>query len=110
MSARVPPVCCQETPSRRPLAGKARTESDQDTDDKSELADWLKKATVTARQAAQTATDKTRGTVTAVELEDSDGGTPTWSVDVVTTDDWNKTTFDIDATDGKILREHVDRD
>ncbi|MBL1104298.1 PepSY domain-containing protein [Streptomyces sp. 5-8] len=52
----------------------------------------------------------TKGTVTAVELEDSDGGTPTWSVDVVTTDDWNKTTFDIDATDGKILREHVDRD
>ncbi|MFI0805770.1 PepSY domain-containing protein [Streptomyces echinatus] len=91
-------------------AGKARAETDQDSDDKRDLADWLKKATVTAQQAAQTATDKTKGTVTAVELEDSDGGTPIWSVDVVTTDDWNKTTFDIDATNRKIIREHVDRD
>ncbi|MFF9765453.1 PepSY domain-containing protein [Streptomyces sp. NPDC014636] len=91
-------------------AGKARTETDQDDDDKRELADWLKKATVTAQQAAQTATDKTKGTVTAVELDDSDGGTPTWSVDVVTTDDWNKTTYDIDATNRKILQEHIDRD
>jgi uncharacterized membrane protein YkoI len=91
-------------------AGKARAETDQDDDDRRELADRLKKATVTAQQAAQTATDKTKGTVTAVELGDSDGGTPTWSVDVVSTGDWNKTTYDIDATDRKVLREHVDRD
>ncbi|MFF9676186.1 PepSY domain-containing protein [Streptomyces eurythermus] len=90
-------------------AGKARAK-DEDGDDKRELADLLKKATVTPQQAARTATDKTKGTVTAVELDDTDGGTPKWSVDVVTTDDWNKTTFDIDATNRKILREHVDRD
>ncbi|MFF8732867.1 PepSY domain-containing protein [Streptomyces sp. NPDC015171] len=91
-------------------AGKAQAETDQDADDKQELAGWLKKATVTPQQAAQTATDKTKGTVTAVKLDDSDGGTPTWSVDVVSTDDWNKTTYDIDATNRKVLREHVDRD
>ncbi|MYW44776.1 PepSY domain-containing protein [Streptomyces sp. SID161] len=91
-------------------AGKARAETDQDDDDKRDMADWLKKATVTPQQAAQTATDKTKGTVTAVELDDTDAGTPIWSVDVVSTDDWNKTTYDIDATDRKVLREHVDRD
>ncbi|MEU6819085.1 PepSY domain-containing protein [Streptomyces atriruber] len=92
-------------------AGQARADTDQDQDDRRELADLLKKATVTPQQAAQTATDKTKGTVTSVELDDSDKGAMVlWSVDVVTTDDWNKTTFDIDATDRKILREHVDRD
>lgn len=91
-------------------AGPARAQADQDADDKRKLADRLKKATVTAQQAAQTATDKTRGTVSAVELDSSDGGAPIWSVDVVTTDDWNKTTFDVGATDRKITREHVDRD
>lgn len=90
-------------------AGKAQGKDD-DGDDKRELADLLKKATVTPRQAAQTAMGKTKGTVTAVELDDTDGGAPKWSVDVVTTDDWNKTTFDIDATNRKILREHVDHD
>jgi uncharacterized membrane protein YkoI len=91
-------------------ADPAQAKTDQDADDKRELADRLKKATVTAQQAAQTATDKRKGTVSAVELGDSDGGAPLWSVDIVTTDDWNKTTYDIDATDRKIVREHVDRD
>ncbi|MBW5424504.1 peptidase M4 [Streptomyces sp. BG9H] len=91
-------------------AGPTKADADQDADDKRELADRLRKATVTAQQAAQTATDKTKGTVTSVELDDTNGGAPKWSVDVVTTDDWNKTTFDIDATNRKILREHVDRD
>ncbi|MFG2356426.1 PepSY domain-containing protein [Streptomyces sp. NPDC048521] len=91
-------------------ADRAQADTDQDADDKRELADRLRKATVTAQQAAQTATDKTKGTVRSVELDDSDGGAPVWSVDVVTTDDWNRTTFDIDATNRTILREHVDRD
>ncbi|WP_234336131.1 PepSY domain-containing protein [Streptomyces sp. NRRL S-920] len=91
-------------------AGQARADADQDAGDKTELADRLKKATVTPEQAAQTATDKTKGTVSSVELDDTDGGTPKWSVDVVSTDTWNKTTFDIDATNRKILREHVDKD
>lgn len=33
-----------------------------------------------------------------------------WSVDVVTPKGSNKTTFDVDATNRKILREHVDTD
>ncbi|MEV1026896.1 PepSY domain-containing protein [Streptomyces sp. NPDC050264] len=91
-------------------ADKAQPESDQDGDDKQELAGRLGKAKVTPQQAAQTATDKTKGTVTSVELDDTDQGGPMWSVDVVTTKDWNKTTYDIDATDRKVLREHTDRD
>ncbi|WP_369216338.1 PepSY domain-containing protein [Streptomyces flavofungini] len=90
--------------------GQNRAKDDQDADDKRELADWLKQATVTAPQAAKVATDKKKGTVSSVELDDTDKGGPMWSVDVVTTDDWNKTTYDIDATDKKVLREHVDRD
>lgn len=95
------------------VTGKAdqpRTESDEDGDDRRELAGWLKRATVTAEQAARTATDKKKGTITSIELDDSDDGKLMWSVDVVTTKDWNKTTFDIDATNRKILREHVDTD
>lgn len=95
------------------VSGKAdqpRTESDEDGDDRRELAGWLKRATVTAQQAARTATDKKKGTVTSVELDDSDDGKLMWSVDVVTTKDWNKTTFDVGATNRKILREHVDTD
>ncbi|MFI0238062.1 PepSY domain-containing protein [Streptomyces sp. NPDC016845] len=91
-------------------AGEARTDSDQDGDDKKELAGWLSKAKVTPKQAADTATGKTKGTVTSVELDDTDQGGPMWSVDVVNTGDWNKTTYDIDATNRKVLRQHTDRD
>ncbi|MFK4069799.1 PepSY domain-containing protein [Streptomyces sp. NPDC029674] len=92
-------------------ADKPKADADQEADDKQELADWLKKATVTPQQAAETATGKKKGTVTSVELDDSDKGrTVLWSVDVVTPEDWNKTTFDVDATNRKILREHVDKD
>ncbi|MEU6389742.1 PepSY domain-containing protein [Streptomyces sp. NPDC046939] len=91
-------------------AGEPRTDSDQDGDDKKELAGLLSKAKVGPKQAADTATGRTKGTVTSVELDDTDRGGPMWSVDVVNTSDWNKTTYDIDATDRKVLREHVDRD
>ncbi|WP_241844852.1 PepSY domain-containing protein [Streptomyces silvensis] len=53
-------------------ADRARAKSDEDADDKRELAGWLGKAEVSAQQAAQTATGKTKGTVTSVELDDSD--------------------------------------
>ncbi|MEU2790801.1 PepSY domain-containing protein [Streptomyces sp. NPDC007100] len=94
------------------VSGKAdrpRAE-DEDGDDKKKLADRLRRATVTAQQAVATATGKKSGTVSAVELDDNDQKKEIWSVDVVTKNDWNKTTFDVDATDRKILREHVDRD
>ncbi|WP_405778037.1 PepSY domain-containing protein [Streptomyces sp. NBC_00859] len=86
------------------------TESDQDSDDKSKLAGRLADAKQTPQQAARTATAKKKGTVSSIDLDDNDSGTLIWSVDVVTTNDWNKTTFDIGATDGKIKREHVDND
>ncbi|KOG78984.1 peptidase M4 [Kitasatospora aureofaciens] len=81
-----------------------------DDDDMRELADRLKRATVTPQQAAATATGRKSGTVTAVELDTNDQKKEIWSVDVVTKNDWNKTTFDVDAASRKILREHVDRD
>ncbi|MFV8131773.1 PepSY domain-containing protein [Streptomyces syringium] len=89
---------------------ESRVKADQDDGDKQELADRLSKAKVSPQDAAATALDRTKGTVTAVELDDTDAGAVFWSVDVVTTGDWNKTTFDVDATHRKILREHVDRD
>ncbi|MFD4634994.1 PepSY domain-containing protein [Streptomyces sp. NPDC058284] len=84
-------------------------DKDQDADDKRETANWLSRSKQTAQQAAKVATDKKKGTVTSVSLDDNDSGGVVWSVDVVT-DDWNKTDFDIDAVKGKITREHVDRD
>ncbi|MEU6961712.1 PepSY domain-containing protein [Streptomyces chrestomyceticus] len=90
-------------------ADKPQTKN-EDGDDKKELADRLGRASVTAQQAADTATGKKSGTVTAVELDTNDQKKEIWSVDVVTTNDWNKTTYDVDATDRKVLREHVDRD
>lgn len=84
-------------------------DKDQDADDKKETADWLARVKQTPEQAAKAATDKKKGTVTSIGLDDNDDKTLVWSVDVVT-DDWNKTDFDIDAVKGGITREHVDRD
>ncbi|MFE0798027.1 PepSY domain-containing protein [Streptomyces mutabilis] len=94
------------------VSGKVfRTQAeDQDADDKQQIADLLKKATQTPEQAVKAATDKAKGTVTHIELDENDDQKAIWSVDVVSTDNWNKTTLDVDATNGKILREHVDRD
>ncbi|MFJ8149752.1 PepSY domain-containing protein [Streptomyces sp. NPDC096048] len=94
------------------VSGKVfRTQvEDQDADDKQQIADWLKKATQTPEQAVKVATDKAEGTVTGIELDENDDQQLLWGVDVVSTDNWNKTTVDVDATNGKILREHVDRD
>ncbi|WP_028813391.1 PepSY domain-containing protein [Streptomyces flavidovirens] len=89
---------------------RSRTDPGQDADDKRERAEWLTKVKQTPEQVAKAATDRKKGTVTAMELDDTDSGDVIWSVDVVTTDDWNKTTFDIDAATGDILSEDVDRD
>ncbi|MFE7121142.1 PepSY domain-containing protein [Streptomyces sp. NPDC057654] len=89
---------------------RSRTEPGQDSEDKRELADRLGKAKVSAQQAVRTSAERKPGTTTAVEIDDRDDGTTIWSVDQVNTDTWNKTTFDVDAAGGKVLREHVDRD
>ncbi|MGW0086493.1 PepSY domain-containing protein [Streptomyces sp. NPDC003393] len=88
---------------------RSRTEPDQDADDKREVADRLRKVTQSPAQAVKTATEKTKGAVTGISLDEDDDRL-VWSVDVVTTDKWDKTTYDVDATNGKIVREHVDRD
>jgi uncharacterized membrane protein YkoI len=94
------------------VSGKVfRTQAeDQDADDKQQVADRLSKATQTPEQAVKVATGKAKGTVTHVELGESDDQKVTWSVDVVSTDNWNKATVDVDATNGKVLREDMDTD
>lgn len=89
---------------------RSRTDADQDADDKRERAGWLTRIKQSPEQVAKAATDRMKGTVTSMELDDADSGDVIWSVEVVNTDDWNKTTFDIDATTGEILSEDVDRD
>ncbi|MFF1688467.1 MULTISPECIES: PepSY domain-containing protein [unclassified Streptomyces] len=84
-------------------------QSGQDSDDKREMADRIARATQTPQQAAKVATDKTKGTVTSVNLDDNDDNALIWSVGVVTAD-WNKTDFEIDAVKGTITHEEVDRD
>ncbi|CAM5237583.1 PepSY domain-containing protein [Streptomyces fumanus] len=89
---------------------RSQLAADQDADDKSEIADRLDKAKQTPQQAVKTATGKTKGTVTSVELDENDDKRLVWSVDVVDTGNWNKTTYDIDAVKGDVVREHTDRD
>ncbi|MER7202306.1 peptidase M4 [Streptomyces sp. CB01635] len=84
-------------------------ETGQDSGDKREMADRIARATQSPQEAAKVATDKQKGTVTSINLDDDDHKTVIWSVDVVTKD-WNKTDFEIDAVKGTITREEVDHD
>ncbi|MFI2640026.1 PepSY domain-containing protein [Streptomyces sp. NPDC018610] len=88
---------------------RSQAQPDQDADDRRKIADRLSKATQTPAQAVKTATEKTKGKVTAVSLDENDN-TLVWSVDVVPTDNWTKTTYDIDAAKGTVVREHTDTD
>ncbi|MCW5252622.1 MULTISPECIES: PepSY domain-containing protein [unclassified Streptomyces] len=89
---------------------RSQAEGDQSADDRTRTADRLKKATETPQQAVKAATDKTKGTVTEVELEENDSQQVIWAVDVVSTDTWDKTTVDVDAANGKVLGEDTDSD
>ncbi|MFM9372759.1 PepSY domain-containing protein [Streptomyces sp. Da 82-17] len=92
-------------------ADKPQADSDQDADDKKQLADLLGKAKITPEDAAAVALEKTpKGTVSSVELDDDDQGATIWSVDVVNPQDWSKTSYDVDAVSKKILKQDVDRD
>ncbi|MFJ9397386.1 PepSY domain-containing protein [Streptomyces californicus] len=88
---------------------EARVDADQDADDKKKTADRLAQATQTPQQAAKVATEKKKGTVTSVSLDDNDGKGVVWKVDVVGSD-WKKTTFDVDAKNDTIVREETDED
>lgn len=89
---------------------RSRADADQDADDRREVADRLKRARQTLQQAVEAATGKKKGTVTDAELDDDDARRTFWSVDIVTPGDWHRTTYDIDAANGRILRERSDRD
>ncbi len=89
---------------------RSRIDPDQDSDDKREVLHQLAEAKISSQKAVDAVTGRTKGTVTSVELDDTDNGTTIRSVDLVTTNDWNKTTYDVNATNGKVLRKHVDRD
>ncbi|WP_371621703.1 PepSY domain-containing protein [Streptomyces sp. NBC_01116] len=89
---------------------EARVDADQDADDKKQTADRLAQATQTPQQAAKVATEKKKGTVTSVGLDDNESGDGVvWQVDVVGSD-WKKTTFDVDAKTDAIVREETDND
>ncbi|MDI3387591.1 PepSY domain-containing protein [Streptomyces sp. B-S-A8] len=91
-------------------ADEPQADSDADADEKRQLADLLGKAKITPQEAADVATGQAEGTVSSVELDDTDQGATIWSVDVIDTKTWNKTSYDIDATNKKVLKEEVDRD
>ncbi|MFE7751202.1 PepSY domain-containing protein [Streptomyces sp. NPDC057428] len=84
-------------------------DSGQSDSDKQKLAGRLAQAKQTPQQAAKIATDKQKGTVTSVALDENDSQAVVWQVDVVTKG-WNKATFDVDAATGTITDEQVDDD
>ncbi|MFI7361665.1 PepSY domain-containing protein [Streptomyces sp. NPDC050149] len=88
---------------------KATEDTDQDAEDKSRTADWVAKAKQTPQQAAKAATDKKKGTVTSLELDENDKNVLVWSVDVVDKS-WNETTVDVDAATGSVTAEETDTD
>ncbi|KOT97748.1 PepSY domain-containing protein [Streptomyces ardesiacus] len=89
---------------------RTMVDPDQDPDDKTQITDWLGKAKQTPQQAVKAATDKTKGTVTKVELDENDSQQVVWDVDVVDKSNWDKTTVVVDAANGKVLGQDVDKD
>nr|WSW64948.1 PepSY domain-containing protein [Streptomyces sp. NBC_00995] len=88
---------------------KSTEDTDQDAEDKSRTADWVAKAKQTPQQAAKAATDRKKGTVTSLELDENDKNVLVWSVDVVDKS-WNETTVDVDAATGSVTAEKTDTD
>ncbi|MCF2130268.1 PepSY domain-containing protein [Strepomyces sp. STD 3.1] len=89
---------------------RIQADPDQDADDKQQTADWLGQAKQSPQQAVEAATGAAEGTVTHVELGENDNQQVIWAVDVVSTDTWDKTTVDVDAANGEVLRENADTD
>lgn len=89
---------------------RTMVDPDQDPDDKTQITEWLDKAKQTPEQAVKAATEKAKGTVTHVELGDNDNQQVVWDVDVVDKENWNKTSVEVDAANGKVLGQKVDKD
>ncbi|MGX1837171.1 PepSY domain-containing protein [Streptomyces diastaticus] len=77
---------------------------DDERDDREERKALLEEAETDATEAAEAATDRRPGTATKAELEESDG-TAVWRVDVVDQESFRTTAVDVDAGDGRVLRE-----
>ncbi|MFI6950347.1 PepSY domain-containing protein [Streptomyces sp. NPDC050422] len=88
---------------------KSTKDSGQDAQEMSRTADWIAKAKQTPQQAAKAATDKKKGTVTSLDLDENDKNVLVWSVDVVDKS-WNETTLDVDAATGSVTAEKTDTD
>ncbi|WP_406089294.1 PepSY domain-containing protein [Streptomyces sp. NBC_01013] len=86
---------------------KSTEDTEQDAGEKSRTADWIAKAKQTPQQAAKAATDKKKGTVTSLDLDENDKNVLVWSVDVVDKS-WNETTVDVDAATGSVTAEKTD--
>ncbi|MCQ4198471.1 PepSY domain-containing protein [Streptomyces sp. NPDC058783] len=89
---------------------RTMVDPDQDPDDKTQITEWLDKAKQTPQQAVKAATAKAKGTVTRVELGDNDDQQVVWDVDVVDKKSWDKTSVVVDAANGKVLSQKVDKD
>ncbi|MFI7872067.1 PepSY domain-containing protein [Streptomyces salinarius] len=89
---------------------RTMVDPDQDPDDKTQITEWLDKAKQTPQQAVKAATAKAKGTVTHVELGDNDDQQVVWDVDVVDKKSWDKTSVVVDAANGKVLSQKVDKD
>ena len=70
----------------------------------------LSNARETDVASVKAATEKAKGTVTHVELGDNDNQQVVWDVDVVDKENWNKTSVEVDAANGKVLGQKVDKD
>ncbi|MFI0355898.1 PepSY domain-containing protein [Actinomadura sp. 9N407] len=87
--------------------GKATVRTDKDDDDQDDRDDAkaLNAAKIDATQAARTALQTAKGTVTSVELDDGDA----WQVEVTGTDGKERE-LDVNATSGKVTANTVDDD
>ncbi|WP_436739617.1 PepSY domain-containing protein [Streptomyces sp. BBFR102] len=77
---------------------------DDELEEREERKALLEEAETDAAGAAKAATDRRPGTAVKAELEESDG-TAVWQVDVVDQESFRTTAVDVDAGDGRVLRE-----
>ncbi|MFD5024340.1 PepSY domain-containing protein [Streptomyces sp. NPDC058373] len=81
-------------------------EPDDEREDREERQALLKEAETDAAGAAKAATDRRPGTAVKAELEESDGSAM-WQVEVVDQETFRTTEVDVDAADGRVLRENT---
>jgi uncharacterized membrane protein YkoI len=101
-------VTIEVTPEGPEGSDADKADDSEDKADKAEQAKLEKVAKIDADAASKAATDKVPGTVDEVEL-DEEGGNVVYEVDVVA-QDGTETEVIVDAGNGKILAQEVDKD